>query len=340
MMKTKIAEFSQGAVYAYTIENEYIQLTALNFGATITELKTADRTGSMENVAASFSDILDYERQEGPYLNAVVGPVAGRIAYGRYTMDHSVHQLSINNGCHHLHGGAGGISKQLFTVEVEKQALHFHLECRHAMDGFPQGSYVYDVWYRLSGNTLTIEYLGTPPQKSLMNMTSHLYFNLSGNLQDSVLEHDLRMDSVEKLKIHADGHPYQKERIEAEGAFDFRNLISIRKRYELGHPEFQYTRAYDTPFLLGDKGITLYHAGSGRRLDIITDAPCVVMYSANYFDDALILNSNKRGEAFTALALETQELPNVVNIEGVTERSFFDPLHPYKQQTVYTFSHE
>lgn len=186
-------------------------MTALNFGAVITELKTSDRSGNMENVVAAFPDIMDYERQQGPYLNAVVSPVAGRIAYGSYSMENTVHQLSINNGCHHLHGGTGGISRQLFHVEEEEQALHFHLECRHDMDGFPQGTYRYDIWYRLSGNNLIIEYHGTPPQKSLMNMTSHRYFNLSGNLRESILQHDLRIDSVEKLKIHPDGHPFEKE---------------------------------------------------------------------------------------------------------------------------------
>ena len=148
-MKKKVAEFSQGAVYAYTIQNEAIHMTALNFGAVITELKTSDRSGNMENVVAAFPDIMDYERQQGPYLNAVVSPVAGRIAYGSYSMENTVHQLSINNGCHHLHGGTGGISRQLFHVEEEEQALHFHLECRHDMDGFPQGTYRYDIWYRL-----------------------------------------------------------------------------------------------------------------------------------------------------------------------------------------------
>ena len=92
-MKKKVAEFSQGAVYAYTIQNEAIHMTALNFGAVITELKTSDRSGNMENVVAAFSDIMDYERQQGPYLNAVVAPVAGRIAYGSYSMENTVHQL-------------------------------------------------------------------------------------------------------------------------------------------------------------------------------------------------------------------------------------------------------
>lgn len=339
-MKKKVADFSQGAVYAYTIQNEAIHMTALNFGAVITELKTSDRSGNMENVVAAFSDIMDYERQQGPYLNAVVAPVAGRIAYGSYSMENTVHQLSINNGCHHLHGGTGGISRQLFHVEEEEQALHFHLECRHDMDGFPQGTYRYDIWYRLSGNNLIIEYHGTPPQKSLMNMTSHMYFNLSGNLRESILQHDLRIDSVEKLKIHPDGHPFEKEKIGAGSAFDFRNMTPIQKRYELGHPEFQYTRAYDTPFLLGPNGITLYHAGSGRRLDMTTDAPSLVLYSANYFDDEnLELNHHRRGEAFIALALETQDLPNGVNIRNAEVHPFYDARHPYKQKTVYTFSH-
>lgn len=327
------ADFAGHAIYSYTLKNEHIQLRALNYGAAIIELMVADADGNMENVVACFDDVMDYQRQQDVYLNVAVGPVCGRIAYGRYEMDGITHQLSIHQGLHHLHGGESGISKQLFHVTEEANALHFHLCCCHEKDGFAPGLYTYDIWYRLDGHQLIMEFCGIPPQRSLMNMTSHLYVNLSGDLRESIESHQLQMDSKERILLHPDGHPDQKAAIHLGSAFDFRRMTSMDKR-------IQESNGYDTPFLLGPRGIQLVHPTSKRTLAITTTAPCVVLYSANAFEEHLHLNKHKAGAPWIALALEFQDAPNGVNLTDVAAHPFADPHHPYTQKTIYTFSCE
>lgn len=333
-----VANFKAGPVYEYILENEFLKISALNFGASITSIYMKNRDGDGENVVASFQDVMDYERQPDPYLNAIVGPVAGRIAYGTYCMGDTQYKLSINNNLHHLHGGASGISKQHFTVMEEKDRLHFHLETTHEVDGFPKGVYTYDITYQLCENKLVISYIGIPPNTSLLNMTSHLYFNLSGNMKSSIQEHSLWIPSKQKMAIHADGHPYKVETIATDSAFDFSTLRNIGKNYKKGASEFTITRAYDTAFFLEKAPIILYHEDSGRKLSIESDASSVVMYTANYFDNSLLLQPDTSGYPMCAIALETQHIPNGVNIPNCDTHAFADREHPYTQQTTYTFA--
>lgn len=333
----QVAQFKAGTIYEYTIENAYLKVTALNFGATITAIYFKDGSSTCENMVASFHNILDYEKHGEPYLNAIVGPVAGRIAYGSYMQQDHLQHLSINNGLHHLHGGIHGISKKLFTIKAEAETLHFHLETTHDEDGFPKGVYTYDVTYHLQDNQLVLSYLAVPPATSLMNMTSHLYFNLSGNMKESIRTHHLWIPSTQIVSIHEDGHPYKITDIKPQSAFDFSTPRRIGDNYQLNDAQFAITKAYDTAFLLSQEPIYLYHETSGRRLCIQSDAPCVVMYTANYFDDTLIWQNGKHGYPMCAVALEMQDIPNGVNIKDANTHPFSDPKHPYRQKTIYTF---
>ncbi len=337
-MKTFVLHTEQGDIYAYTIKNEEIEVTALNYGASITSIKTKDRNGTFENVVAAYDHMQDYILKPGPYLNALVGPVAGRIAHGKYMLDEELQQLSINNGINHLHGGKSGISKKFFDVMEKENGLEFFLETDHVEDGY-KGTFVYKISYILEGNTLRIEYTCIPEEKTLLNMTSHMYFNLSGDMKRSVYDQYLMIPSTKKLKIHKDGYPCQIEEIEKESAFDFQVSKNIKENFDKGSNEFHLTKGYDTPFLL-DKGntICLEDPVSQRKLSIITDQSCVVVYSANYFDDGMILNGNHKAYPFCAIALETQDMPNGINIAKEKSNQIFDREHPYHQTTRYVFS--
>jgi len=327
-------------VKEYTIYNDELEVSAINFGASVTAIKTRDKEGNMENILASFQDIESYFSSPGPYLNAMVGPVAGRIAYGKYEIDGETRQLSINNGVNHLHGGASGISKQFFDVieEVidEKKILRFVLDTNHVVDGF-SGDFHYEIKYILEKNTFTIESTCWPKQRTILNMTSHMYFNLSGELKRSIEGHLLMVPANHKTLIHDEGHPYEIVPIESGSAFDFRVPKKIGENFEIGDDEFAITRGYDTCFVLdnGNK-IVLEDEISGRILEVITDQRSVVVYSANYFDEQLILNEGRKGQPFCSIALETQDIPNVVNI-APSDAKIYDENSPYSQKTTYIF---
>ena len=323
-------------VIEYTISNDEVELSVLNFGATVTSIRTKDKDGKVENILASFDDVESYFSKPGPYLNAMVGPVAGRIGYGQYSINGEVHSLSINNGKNHLHGGTSGISKQFFNVEKDTNSITLTLDTDHDVDGFT-GTYHYEIKYILNKNTLTIEAKCTPENKTILNMTSHMYFNLSGELKNSINEHLLTLPASKKTKIHEDGQPCCIMPIIEGSAFDFRTAKLIGRNFEIGDEEFNITRGYDTAFVLnGDEPIELVDKESGRTLEIHTDQKSVVVYSANYFDDDLTLNEGRKGYPFSCLAMETQDTPNGINIEGVSTK-IYDKDTPYNQKTTYIF---
>ena len=332
----QVANYQQQPVYEYTIENKVLKINVLTYGGTISGIYYKE-DNKQTNMVASYLDPQDYINQTGPYLNALVGPVAGRIAYGQYE-DHGSHQLSINSGVHHLHGGNSGISKKLFTItQTSDTSLHLHLETSHEEDGYPKGIYLYDIIYALDHNTFTISYHATPPASSLLNMTSHLYFNLNG-MNEDITHHQLYLPSTKKCKIEQQSHPSRIQTIKKGSAFDFSSLCDIQTNLDKGDPEFLHTIYYDTPFLLDQGHLTLYDPKSHHQLDITTQERCVVVYTANWFDEALTFENGTKGHPLSCIALELQDVPNGINIKDYQHHQLHDPEHPYTQVTHYRFS--
>lgn len=331
----KVANYHDEPVYEYTIENKVLKINVLNFGGTISGIYFKEDD---TNMVASFQNKQDYIDQGGPYLNALVGPIAGRIAYGAYEINSVTHQLSINNGVHHLHGGASGVSKKLFDItQTSDTSLHLHLETSHAEDGYPNGTYVYDIDYVLNDHDFTIHYHGTPPTTSLFNMTNHLYFNLGG-MKEDITHHILQIPSTKKCRIEKECHPSMIEPIIKDQAFDFSSPTEIAHHLNIGDPEFENTKYYDTPFLLDDGHIILQDPKTSHQLDILTDQSSVVVYSANWFDEHQIFEGGMKGHALCCLALETQDIPNGINIKGCHHHQIYDEHHPYTQTTTYRFT--
>lgn len=342
-MKQLVYKYNNQEIYEYTIKNDWIELSTLNFGATISAIKVADKNGKVANVVASFDDIQSYFTCPDPYLNAMVGPTAGRIGYGTYELNQETYTLSINNGLHHLHGGHTTIAKQIFDVsEIEEatcKILRFTLRTSHQEDGYP-GVYTYCIDYILDKNTLTIQSTCTPSQTSLCNLTSHVYFNLSGDLENSIKQHTLKIPATKKVAIHEDGHPYKIVDIKQGSAFDFSATHVMEDNFSKGDDEFKITRGYDAAYLLDTTAtIELADPMSGRKVSIDTDQKSVVVYSANYFDETLRLNHGRRGYPLSAIALETQAIPNAVQI-AKADIQLYDENHPYKQCTRYTFTNK
>lgn len=321
-------------IQEYIIQNEEIKVTAINYGAAITGIYTKDKDGKFENIVCNYEDINDYINQPGPYLNEVVGPTAGRIAYGKCgTMN-----LSINSSPHHLHGGNKSISFQFFQCEQKEDRLIFTLLTNHVEDGYPQGDVLYKVTYQIKNNSLIIKHEATPKNEYPLYMTSHLYFNLSGNLKRDILSQELMIDSSKRVSIHPKGHPDKIQTIEKNSAFDFKTIRNIGDAFETGDKEFEWTRGFDCAYIFDNKDLRMYDPISKREMKITTTANSVVVYSSNYFDDSLQFKNNISGKPQLALALETQQIPNGINIENIDSNKYYHNYNqPFYQQTEYKF---
>lgn len=325
----------------YTIENDTCRLSILNYGGTIYEF-AIKKDEEWINVVASLENIEDYLSEVNPYMNALIGPNAGRIAYGNYKIDDQTKKHSINNGLHHLHGGLQGIHCQFFDVNIlsdeSKEGIVLSLTICPKEDGYTS-SFDYEIQYVLEESTLQIIYNCIPSEKESVNLTNHIYFNLSGNFHRSVEDEYLTLPSSKKAKIHQDNHPYMIQNIEKDGVFDFKNHRSLKEHFMLGSKEFDITLGYDAPFLLNEEGsINLEDKESKLGVEIITSCDSVVVYTANYFDSDMKLRGNVTGKPWCALALETQHMPNGINMKDVEHR-FYDKEHPYHETTSYRLYH-
>lgn len=313
-------------IQTYILKNQFLEVHILNYGGIIDAIYCADQTGKRENVVLSFAHKEDYIKIPGPYLNALVGPVAGRISQGRY----QGRQLSCNDGTNHLHGGFHGISSSFFDMTLKSdQLLEARLTRRHDEDGY-RGIFQYYITYRLEEDRLILNYDVTCSEPNLLYLTSHLYFNLSGQLKRSVCDEKLYASFQQMMYIDASGAPGEIVNIAKDSPFNFENGQLIADVLHSAHPQFQITRGIDHPFFVNGE-IRLEDELSGRCLKIRSDQPCAVIYSSNYLDDTMLFQNDVKGYPGLGLAIELQDYANGIHFGLGEERQH------YTQQTSYQF---
>jgi len=260
------------------------------------------------------------------YFGSIVGRTAGRISEGRFTLNGNVYELDKNDQNYNLHAGQAGLhirNWKVETIEGEEEAgVVLRLISRDGDGGYP-GNVELKVTYMLDqDNTIHMTYEGVTDMPTILNMTNHTYFNLSGNLNKQVFDHRLQIKAQQFAPIQENGCPVGLLAGVDGTAFDFRTEKSIGQ--DIGANETQIMRGggFDHPFLLeksNDAQIRLTHLETGRKLSVWTDQDAVVMYTANHLDHK-------------AICLETQNLPDHVNKKGFPFKSV-TPEMPYKAQT-------
>ncbi|MFC0473321.1 aldose epimerase family protein [Halalkalibacter kiskunsagensis] len=307
-------------VNAYTLmNNQGFQVTALDYGCIITKIIAPDKDGNLENVVLGFDSLGEYQ-EHSPYFGAVIGRVAGRINKGEFELNGKSYTLPQNDGKNHLHGGNVGFDKVIWNTQIiereDEVGLKFNYRSPDGEEGYP-GTVDMKVTYLLNNeNELTISYDGVSDQDTLLNVTNHTYFNLSGDLKTTITDHVLTMKSHQYLALGDDLIP-TGEMVDVENTvFDFQNGREIVDGIESRHRQNRLaSNGYDHPFLLDEnynKEIQLKDRTSGRSLIIETNEPCVVLYTGNMIGS----NYKIRGvnaSNYLGLCLETQGLPDAIN---------------------------
>ncbi|MFV0254952.1 MAG: hypothetical protein ACK5G7_02340 [Erysipelotrichaceae bacterium] len=320
----------------YSIENKFLRVSILNYGATIKAIYY--KNDNLEvNMVATLAKNEDYLSDINPYMNSIVGPTAGRIAYAHYLDNDNIIGLSANSNKHHLHGGFSTTSKKYFLVEeISASKLKLTLIANHEDDGYPQGAYRYQIIYTLQENTLKIDYQCIPPSRSLLNLTNHLYFNLGSSASD-IRNHILTIPANARARITKDNYPDKMVEIPDNSPYNFRKGANIGEQLLKNSSEFKTTKGFDHPFYLDSNTIKLENFDTGYCLEIETDQEAVVVYTANWFSEQIILEGGILGKAQQFIALEVQEIPNSINMPELIT-SFYDAENPYFQTTSYKFT--
>ncbi|MBT2734015.1 galactose-1-epimerase [Bacillus sp. ISL-7] len=342
ILKIGIPAAGEQTIFSFAIQNDYgVEVTAINYGCIITKIVVPDKNGDFVNVVLGHDTLNEYVND--PYfLGAVAGRVAGRIKGGSFELDGESYTLARNENNNHLHGGIKGFSKVVWNAEIIGSGVRFSYTSSDGEEGYP-GNLIIEVTYILNNkNELSVHYKAGTDKKTLVTLTNHSYFNLSGNLKRDILHHTLTIKSDKFLELDHEFMPTGNF-IEVEKTpFDFRNERVINTGTRSCHPQnILVGEGYDHPFLLHthhDSEIVLKDPEGGRTLTIETNEAGVVVYSGN----SLKSEGEFRGVQsikYLGICLETQALPDAIHHPHFPS-VILDKDNLYSKTTVYKFGVE
>jgi len=343
MSEQLFGRYDEAEVTEYTLSNDSgMSVSCLNYGCVITKILVPDQNGNVENVVLGFDNFEDYPKYS-PYFGAVCGRVAGRIKGASFELDGKEYVLAQNDGPNHLHGGVKGFDSVIWETEkVEEEnaiGLKFFYRSPDGEEGYP-GNLETTVTYLLTNdNELKVTYEARTDKKTLVNLTNHSYFNLSGNIKRDCSEHVLQLDSDRFLELATDLMPTGEMPASVNTPFDFIAGRKLKDGIESSNPQNVLVgKGYDHPLVFSKEGenrIVLSEEESGRVLEITTDQPCVVLYTSNMLDGEFEISSVK-ARNHLGVCLETQGLPDAIHhphFPSVT----LNPEDVYRAWTTYRF---
>ncbi len=315
----------------------------INYGAIVATLKVPDRNGKIEDIILGFDDLAGYEK-DNTFQGAIVGRYGNRIDRGKFTLDGQEYQLDINSGQNHLHGGVHGFYRQVWTAkQLSPASVQMTISSPDGEGGYP-GKVDLTVTYTITeDNALKIEYAGQTDKATILNPTSHCYFNLSGSPENSILEDELMLNADYFTPVNSDLIPTGELRPVAGTPMDFRTAKPVGRDIAASDEQLRFGYGYDHNWVVnGPAGqvrlaATLYNAESGRMMEVLTDQAGLQVYSGNFLDGSLIGKGGIKMNYRTALCLEAQafpDSPNKSNFPAVVLR----PGEEYRQTTIYRFS--
>lgn len=339
-------------VEAITLENTCgVSVTLIAYGATIQSLKMPDRDGKQADVALGYDDIRQYETKP-QYFGGVVGRFGNRLAAGRFTLDGKVYQTPVNNGKNALHGGTRGFDKVLWdVVAVEDGAIAsvtFRYVSRDGEMGYP-GTLTVDAIHSLDENNhLSIEYRATTDKPTIVNLTNHNYWNLSGEgSPQGAMDHVVMIPAGTYLPTDEGAIPTGEFRSVAGTVFDFRIPRKVGDRVrDASDQQIIWGRGYDHNWVIGRAVISdqqlmakVYDPVSGRGFELWSNQPGLQFYSGNFFDATTYGKSRNIYRMGDAIVMEPQNFPDAPNQKDFPSARL-DPGQTYRNVMTYRLTIE
>jgi aldose 1-epimerase len=314
-----------------------------NYGGIIVSIQVPDRKGNLADIVQGYDTIKEYIDGNGPYMGAIVGRCANRIAKGEFNLAGKKYKVAVNNGPNHLHGGITGFSKTMWDV-VKSSSSSVKLEHNSAdgEEGYP-GNAIVSVMYTLTDeNELRIDFLAHTDKTTLLNLAGHSYFNLAGEGSGSVYNQELMINAPFFTPIDKTSIP-TGEILSVKGTpFDFTTVKRIGEDIDKENEQLKYGAGYDHNFVLNHPTHTLGLAAvahdplSGRVMEVYTTQPGVQLYTANWIDGEQGKGGKKYGRRW-AFCLETQHFPDAINKPHFPS-IILNPGEEYKHTCMYKYS--
>lgn len=321
----------------YTLTNTRGTIVKItNYGGIVTSFITKDKNDVASSIVVGFDSLNQY-LQSPPYFGAIIGRYGNRIGGGKFSIGDQSYLLASNDGANHLHGGKKGFDKVIWTaapVSDTVASLRLQYLSKDGEEGYP-GNLQVTVMYTLTDeDELRIGYDATTDKSTPVNLTNHSYFNLTGDVNATILDHQLQIDANGYTPVDKGLIPTGEIRAVAGTPFDFTTATSIGSRID------SVEGGYDHNWVLNSKGAalqkvaTLADTASGRYLEVMTTEPGLQFYSGNFLDGKFINHTGTAVKLRTALCLETQHFPDSPNKKDFPS-TVLEPGQKYHSETVY-----
>lgn len=327
-------------VYLYTLTNKSgAEVTITNYGGIVTSWVSPDKNGIKSSIVLGFDSLSGYLAKP-PYFGAIIGRYGNRIAKGSFKIDTATYTLAKNNGANHLHGGDKGFDKVVWDVAAQTASpasLTLRYVSKDGEEGYP-GNLKVDVIYTFTDdNELNIEYSAETDKPTVVNLTNHSYFNLTGDPSITILSHTLQVNADRYTPVDKGLIPTGELKDVKGTPFDFLQPHTIGERIAA------VDGGYDHNFVLTkkEKGVelvaTLSDSLSGRKLEVFTEEPGLQFYSGNFLDGTIKTSGGKAINKYAALCLETQHFPDAPN-QPAFPSTVLKPGEKYHTTTKYKIS--
>jgi aldose 1-epimerase len=307
----------------YVLRNKHgLEARVSRFGATLVSLTTPDRYGRFADVVLGYEDVAGYESGK-VYLGGTIGRYANRIAKGSFCLNGETFQLAINDGANHLHGGRRGFNKVAWNAkQTSSQSIDFGYASDDGEEGYPGGLDVKVTYELTDQNELKVIYMVDEirGKDTVVNLTNHAYFNLMGDPQNNILQHELLLNASHFTPVDSGLIPLGELRAVKGTPFDFTTPKPIGERIEQDDEQLKLGRGYDHNFVIdrrkGEilvKAAEVYEPSSGRIMEVETTEPGIQLYSGNFLDGSEIGKKGIRYGFRSGFCLETQHFPDSPN---------------------------
>ena len=334
-------------VSLYTLHNGFLTMQVTNYGGRVVALWVPDRRGSYEDVVLGYDRIDKYVNNEGErYLGAVVGRCANRISNGTFTLDSVTYQLPQNDGENTLHGGLIGADKMVWdVVSANDSVIKMHALFADGQDGFPGNLDVTMTYTLTHDNQFQVRYAATTDAPTLCNFSHHSFFNLKGEGNGTILDHELQINSRYMTTVDEHLIPNGKFSGVKNTPFDFREKHFIGDNISADDEQLRNAKGYDHNWIIDKSDVkaytwnaTLTEPKSGREMQVWSNQVGLQFYSGNFFNGKGIGKCGKSFNFREGLALETQYFPDAINHEALAPMPILRPGEEYHQICVYKFT--
>lgn len=314
---------------AYTLEAESgLKAVVLNFGGILDQLWVPNADGERVDILLGMADARDYIRHNPNYFGALIGPFANRIANARFKLDDHEFTLTPNEGPNQLHGGPNGIHQKFWEGGFTKTgALELKTTCPDGEDGFPGEREISILIELTPKNGLRYSAIARTSEPTVINLTAHPYFNLSGQGSGSIADHILQLNADFYLPVDENGLPTGERKPVHGTAFDFRQPTPVGERLQANDPQVKRSGGFDHTFVFAENRdpkspvARLSDPKSGRTMAIYTSEPSLQFYTSNALQALPTDKSSYQPHA--GLCLETQHFPDSPNQPGFPSTALY-----------------